>query len=215
MRKVTLQGTCRWSCPNSLPGRKSRNEGKRIDPLRKITLQGTCRWSCPNSLPGRKSRNEGKRIALTSLVRRGAPLTLAPQISPSREPRAYSAGLFFGQAQREIGQSFWIAVTEADYSNSRPRTFVTRGCSRDGWRGRLGSRSARSARLSHASAMLSSRVLLSMAAALPAMSRASAANCRYSSCLLMMRLEPHIFENPTLARNILPRVSRSKRILEN
>jgi hypothetical protein len=31
-------------------------------------------------LPERKSRNEGKRIALTSLVRRGSPLTLAPNL---------------------------------------------------------------------------------------------------------------------------------------
>ena len=92
-----------------------------------------------------------------------------------------------------VESHFGWPPTEAGYSDSRPRTFVTRGCSRDGWRGRLGSRSARSARLSHASAMLSSRVLLSIPAALPAMSRASAANCRYSSCLLMMRLEPHYF----------------------
>ena len=39
----------------------------------------------------------------------------------------------------------------------------------------------------------STEILLSIAAALPAMSRASAANCRYWSCLLMMRLEPHYF----------------------
>jgi hypothetical protein len=119
-------------------------------------------------------------------------VTLAPRSPRLESPRVF-CGAFFGQAQREIGQSFWIAVTEADYSDSRPRTFVTRGCSRDGWRGRLGSRSARSARLSHASAMLSSRVLLLIPAALPAMSTASAANCRYSSCLLMMRLELHYF----------------------
>ena len=54
---------------------------------------GNCRWSSPNFLPERKSRNEGKRRTLISQVRRGAPQS--PPTSPSREPRAYLAGLFF------------------------------------------------------------------------------------------------------------------------
>ena len=51
-----------------------------------------CRWSSPNFLPERKSRNEAKRRTLISWLD-GAPPN--PPTSPSREPRAYLAGLFF------------------------------------------------------------------------------------------------------------------------
>ena len=55
--------------------------------------------------------------------------------------------------------------------------------------------------------MLSSRVLLSMAAALPA--HVEGVGCELPILVLLTH------EIPTRARNILPRVSRSKRILEN
>ena len=61
----------------------------------RLRASGNCRWSFLNFSPERKSRNEGKRRTLINLVRRGAPHPSPSKASPSREPRAYFAGLFF------------------------------------------------------------------------------------------------------------------------